>query len=468
MPYRRSLIHWMVLAMVVIGPLSLSGAGASGPRSPAVIANLELQPTRIDWRPQMGYERLILTVAGPGDLYIRQELEAGQAPSLTPGDSKGNPLPDGIYAYELRAMSRQDGGHPLVQSGYFSVREGIFVDKASTRDETSHRGKPGSKRAPDTAGAKSLTTESVCIGAGCGSGDDSIPVLTLKDNVVRLTFEDVSDSISYDRDWAVQANDFLGGSDRFFVLDLDAGTTPFSIEGTAPDHALYVRSNGNLGLGTSTPAVRLDVQASSGGAAVQRLQNSSATGYSGIEYLNNAGAVKLFFGVDNAATNTRLNSISNYPIVVLTNSTERMRVTSAGSIGIGTSTPSSLFHVNGGDIRVSGGSFIDDGVTLNVPDYVFEPGYRLMPLSELREFVLQEKHLPNVPKAEEVKQRGLNLSQFQMRLLEKVEELTIYTLQQDERLNAQQEEMSRLKEQNAVLLERLAALEKAPSEERKP
>ena len=59
-------------------------------------------------------------------------------------------------------------------------------------------------------------------------------------------------------------------------------------------------------------------------------------------------------------------------------------------IGIGTTTPASKLHVNG-DIRVSGGSFIDDGVTLNAPDYVFEPSYKLMPLEELREFVTQEK-----------------------------------------------------------------------------
>jgi len=127
---------------------------------------------------------------------------------------------------------------------------------------------------------------------------------------------------------------------------------------------------------------------------------------------------------------------------------------------ISITTPASKLHVNGGDIRVSGGSFIDDGVTLNAPDYVFEPSYKLMPLGELREFITQEKHLPNVPNAREVKEQGLNLSQFQMRLLEKVEELTLYTLTQDQQLATQQEELRNLSEQNAMLQERLAALEK--------
>src|SRR6185295_14877609 len=106
----------------------------------------------------------------------------------------------------------------------------------------------------------------------------------------------------------------------------------------------------------------------------------------------------------------------NPSIRVLTVNVERMIVTNAGSVGIGTSAPTSRLHVNGGDIRVSGGSFIDDGVTLNAPDYVFEPGYSLMPLAELESFVKENRHLPGIPNAGEIKQQGLNLSQFQMKL----------------------------------------------------
>src|SRR5207244_10340608 len=100
---------------------------------------------------------------------------------------------------------------------------------------------------------------------------------------------------------------------------------------------------------------------------------------------------------------------------------------------------------DGGDVRVTGASFIGDGVTVIAPDYVFDSTYKLMPIAELAKFVQSERHLPNVPSASNIKSEGLNLSQFQMRLLEKVEELTLYTID--------------LKAQNEQLQKRLEALE---------
>jgi hypothetical protein len=131
----------------------------------------------------------------------------------------------------------------------------------------------------------------------------------------------------------------------------------------------------------------------------------------------------------------------------------------AGDVGIGAENPQDKLEVSGGNIRVTGGSFIDDGTTLNVPDYVFEEDYHLMPLDELQVYIAQEKHLPNVPSLEEIKKNGLNLSQFQIRLLEKAEELTLYTLKQQEMLEARQQQIAEVQQQNSELSARLAMLE---------
>lgn len=72
-------------------------------------------------------------------------------------------------------------------------------------------------------------------------------------------------------------------------------------------------------------------------------------------------------------------------------------------------------------------------------DYVFDAAYPLMPLSELKQYIRQNKHLPNVPGANEMQEKGLNVAQSSVMLMEKVEELTLYLIEVKEQLDAQQE-----------------------------
>ena len=68
-------------------------------------------------------------------------------------------------------------------------------------------------------------------------------------------------------------------------------------------------------------------------------------------------------------------------------------------------------------------------------DHVFNKDYSLMPLNELTKYIEQNKHLPDVPTTTEVKQNGVDLAETQVILLQKIEELTLYLIDQNKKLN---------------------------------
>ncbi|WP_343634665.1 hypothetical protein [Fluviicola sp.] len=82
------------------------------------------------------------------------------------------------------------------------------------------------------------------------------------------------------------------------------------------------------------------------------------------------------------------------------------------------------------------------------PDYVFAENYELMPLEELKEYIAENNHLPNVPSASEMEEEGVNVAKSNVMLMEKVEELTLYLLQMKEQL----EEQKRLLQQQRELI----------------
>lgn len=72
----------------------------------------------------------------------------------------------------------------------------------------------------------------------------------------------------------------------------------------------------------------------------------------------------------------------------------------------------------------------------NRPDYVFESGYELMPLGKLEEYIKRNKHLPGIASNSAVQQKGsVDLLELNYQLLEKVEELTLYIIEQDKKIN---------------------------------
>lgn len=71
----------------------------------------------------------------------------------------------------------------------------------------------------------------------------------------------------------------------------------------------------------------------------------------------------------------------------------------------------------------------------DIPDYVFKVGYQLMPLNELKTFINTQQHLPNIPSEKEFQKDGVDIGELNRLLLEKVEEMTLYILQLEERIS---------------------------------
>ncbi|WP_062057789.1 tail fiber protein [Sediminicola sp. YIK13] len=111
-----------------------------------------------------------------------------------------------------------------------------------------------------------------------------------------------------------------------------------------------------------------------------------------------------------------------------------------GKVGIGTNAPDSKLTVKG-DIHAQ-----EVKVDLSVagPDYVFKEGYNLMSLSEIQNYIKNNGHLPNIPSAMEMEADGIELGVMNMKLLEKIEELTLHAIQQEQKLKEMDDLRARL------------------------
>ncbi|MDC6366878.1 MULTISPECIES: fibronectin type III domain-containing protein [Flavobacteriaceae] len=120
------------------------------------------------------------------------------------------------------------------------------------------------------------------------------------------------------------------------------------------------------------------------------------------------------------------------------------------NIGIGTT------DTQGYRLAVAG-NVISEGVKVELqgswPDFVFEEEFNLLKLEEVRKFIKTNGHLPNIPSEEEVKKDGIDLGQMDARLLQKIEELTLYLL-------SQEEEIKKLKKENTEIKDILIRLDK--------
>jgi hypothetical protein len=113
-----------------------------------------------------------------------------------------------------------------------------------------------------------------------------------------------------------------------------------------------------------------------------------------------------------------------------------------GNVGIGTITPDAKLSVKG-QIHAQ-----EVKVDLNgaiAPDYVFDKDYNLPSLEEIQSYITAYKHLPEVPSAKEMEEKGINLGEMNLLLLKKVEELTLYQIQSNEAMLKMAEELQTLR-----------------------
>jgi len=120
-----------------------------------------------------------------------------------------------------------------------------------------------------------------------------------------------------------------------------------------------------------------------------------------------------------------------------------------GSLGIGTASPDMKLTVKG---KIHAQEIKVDLQGAIMPDYVFEKSYPLKSLSEIEKYIYEHKHLPEIPSATSVAKNGLYLKEMNLKLLQKIEELTLYTIQQEK-------EIQQLKEINKKLEIRLQKIE---------
>lgn len=192
---------------------------------------------------------------------------------------------------------------------------------------------------------------------------------------------------------------------------------------SAAQGVLFVQDD-KVGIGTEAPTVPLHILGTNGQMRIERVpaSPSSATGL----MLVNTGGVRLGYldrstGVLWAFNNVGGNFIAN-----------------AGG------APYELELEQNGDLTITGSLTT---ASSTVPDYVFEADYELMSLNELENFINENGHLPNIPSASTIEEQGsVNISEFQMKILEKVEELTLYTLDQEKRIEQLMAENAKLRE----------------------
>ena len=219
---------------------------------------------------------------------------------------------------------------------------------------------------------------------------------------------------------------------------------------------------GSIGIGTASPLSQLDLN---GGMAIgtsigygsrPAIGSSRIAGEINGYFLSNpasdAGFLRLSAGGGFTSAGKSFIDISGYSgnspdmsnnIVFGTAGLESMRIIGNGNVGMGTTSPDEKLTVKGNihaaEVKVEALSAI--------PDYVFEPDYKLTSLTELKRYLDKNHHLPNIPSAKEIEKDGIQLGDMSMKLLKTIEELTLHVIELNNQVKLQNEKITSLENQ---------------------
>lgn len=184
-----------------------------------------------------------------------------------------------------------------------------------------------------------IIQNSLCVGVDCINGETfGSDTIRLKENNLRIHVEDTSASGGFPaNDWRFLFNETTdGGLEMFSVEDATAGNRLMLLEAGAPDNSLYMRSNGNVGLGTATPAHELHML--SGDTPTIRLDQDNSQGWG--EQIWDIAANEANFFVRDATDGSKL------PFRIRPGApTSSIDIGTDGSVGFGTTSPAHPIHV---------------------------------------------------------------------------------------------------------------------------
>ncbi|WP_378185625.1 hypothetical protein ACE939_10985 [Aquimarina sp. W85] len=249
-----------------------------------------------------------------------------------------------------------------------------------------------------------------------------------------------------------------------------AGLQWFSGLNPDGDYRIYKNGNlflinktGNVGIGIDNPSQKLDV--------LGNIYLNSASASSSNNKVNSSGVL---FKSSGYATDNRTryqlwnilsigNSIWGAGDLVFRSNTDGMgykemvRFSANGNVGIGTDSPDAKLTVKGNihaqEVKV-------DLAGAVAPDYVFLKDYQLKTLDEVDNYIQVNGHLPNIPSAAIMEKEGVKLKEMNLKLLEKIEELTLYMIAQEKKIKQQKTVNNELNIKTTDLDNRLSELEK--------